>query len=155
VCGKELIRKSRLKSPDNFLSDARLLHGDKYDYSKVEYVDGGVKIEVVCKEHDLFKIRPKDHLQGSACPGCNWSGFNKSKPAILYYLRIETYNQLAYKVGITNRTVEDRYRIADYEKITTVKEFHYDTGQDAYDREQVKSNICCKFHSVGSQLSVS
>lgn len=57
----------------------KAVHGDKYDYSKLIYVDSSVKIEVVCKEHDSFWISPKDHKQGAGCIKCSSAvrGFNK------------------------------------------------------------------------------
>ena len=37
-----------------FIEKARKIHGDKYDYSKVEYTKSREKIIVICKEHGLF-----------------------------------------------------------------------------------------------------
>ena len=107
-----------------------------YDYSYVEYVNNNTKVKLFCREHGEFEQTAGSHLSGNGCPKCADSGFDPSKSAILYYLRVETHNQLAYKIGITNRTVQDRFQIADLEKITIVKEFYYDSGQGARDREQ-------------------
>ena len=38
-------------------------NGDKYDYSKVEYVNARTKVCVVCREHGEFWVKPGDHLR--------------------------------------------------------------------------------------------
>lgn len=37
-----------------FIEKARLIHGDKYDYSLVEYVDASSKVKIICKTHGVF-----------------------------------------------------------------------------------------------------
>ena len=47
-----------------------LIHGDKYDYSKVEYSGYNRTISVVCPEHGEFETTCQSHLHGSNCPKC-------------------------------------------------------------------------------------
>jgi hypothetical protein len=54
-----------------FIYKARLMHGDKYDYSKVKYIEALSVVEIICKKHGLFMQRPADHLSGHNCPFCN------------------------------------------------------------------------------------
>ena len=54
---------------------ARGVHGDKYDYSKVNYKDQYTDVEVICPEHDSFWIQPKRHIASNTskrgeCPIC-------------------------------------------------------------------------------------
>ena len=53
-----------------FIERAKAIHGDKYDYSKVEYIDSKTKVCIVCKEHGEFWQRPSAHLRGQGCPEC-------------------------------------------------------------------------------------
>ena len=72
--------------------------------------------------------------EGHGCPVCASSasgGFDPSKPAILYYLRVGNL----YKPGVTNRTVAKRFP-NDMWQITIVHQWHYAKGADAYKREQ-------------------
>ena len=46
------------------------MHGDKYDYSKVEYVDNVTNVCIICPEHGEFFQRPNNHLNGCGCPEC-------------------------------------------------------------------------------------
>ena len=54
----------------NFIEKARKVHGDKYDYSKVEYVNSHTKICIICPEHGEFWQTPNNHLCGKGCNEC-------------------------------------------------------------------------------------
>lgn len=56
-----------------FINRARDVHGDKYDYSKIEYVDANTKVRIICPKHGEFKQTPAAHLKGQGCPNCNCS----------------------------------------------------------------------------------
>lgn len=68
-------KKSKLhnifvSSTKNFIDKARQIHGDKYDYSKVKYINCFTKICIICPEHGEFWQRPSNHIHGSGCPIC-------------------------------------------------------------------------------------
>ena len=54
----------------DFITKARQVHGDKYDYSKVEYINNSTKVCIICPEHGEFWQRPNHHLSGHGCPKC-------------------------------------------------------------------------------------
>lgn len=62
--------KDKTGNTNIFIAKARTIHGDKYDYSKVEYVDARTKVRIVCPIHGEFLQRPDIHLSGSICPVC-------------------------------------------------------------------------------------
>ena len=74
-----------------------------------------------------FPQTPDTHLKGSGCPSCAVTGFDRNKPGTLYYLSINDGE--AYKIGITNRTVQQRYTNLDLESITILHQIHYSTIQ--------------------------
>jgi hypothetical protein len=47
------------------------INGNKYDYSKVEYVDHNTPVCIICPIHGRFFIKPKYHLRGKGCIKCN------------------------------------------------------------------------------------
>ena len=65
--------KSKFTTTD-FISKARLVHGDKYDYSKVEYVNCKTKVCIVCPIHGEFWQRAAGHLIGKGCQFCGRLG---------------------------------------------------------------------------------
>lgn len=66
-----------------FIEKAKIIHGDKYDYSLVEYVNKNVKVKIICNIHGQFEQRPSDHLSGCGCPICRES---KGEKKIRNYL---------------------------------------------------------------------
>jgi hypothetical protein len=87
-----------------------------------------------------FQKTPSTALINPSCPICNppSHGFDPTKPGILYYLRVvdPTDNQIYYKIGITNRSVEERFTSTDLQKITVLKTWEYPIGETAYNYEQ-------------------
>jgi hypothetical protein len=58
------------KTSTSFIDESRTIHGDRYDYSKVDYIDTNNKIIITCQIHGDFKQLPGVHLMGSGCPKC-------------------------------------------------------------------------------------
>lgn len=55
---------------DNFIIQAKQIHGNKYDYSKVDYKTNDEKVCIVCPKHGEFWQTPHNHLHGQGCPCC-------------------------------------------------------------------------------------
>ena len=55
---------------ESFIKKARKVHGNKYDYSKVDYVNATTKIKIICPEHGKFEQVAGSHLSGHGCPEC-------------------------------------------------------------------------------------
>lgn len=54
----------------DFEKKARAIHGDKYDYSKVHYVNNSTPVEIICPEHGSFMQIPYSHLNKKMQVGC-------------------------------------------------------------------------------------
>ena len=88
------------KSTEDFIAKARVIHGDKYDYSKVIYVNNKTKVTIRCHQHGAFLQTPDAHLSGRGCPGCAQTGFDQTKPATMYAIRSDCGQYV--KIGIAN-----------------------------------------------------
>ena len=55
---------------ESFLKKATEIHNDKYDYSKVNYINSQTKVIIGCPEHGDFFQRPNGHISGKGCPKC-------------------------------------------------------------------------------------
>lgn len=71
-CGKNY----RLTTED-FIEKARKVHGDKYDYSKVDYVRTHDNVTIICPIHGEFQQMPSNHLKGEGCLKCCESSLEK------------------------------------------------------------------------------
>lgn len=78
-CYDERRGKTLLKSTESFIKEAKKIHGDKYNYSKVEYKGSKDKVCIICPEHGEFWQTPNKHLSGQGCPKCAdiKNGYNK------------------------------------------------------------------------------
>lgn len=59
------------RTQEEFISLAIEKHGDKYDYSKVKYINNNTNVCIICKKHGEFYQTPKRHLQGFGCSKCS------------------------------------------------------------------------------------
>ena len=59
-----------LSNKEEFIEKSKKIHGDKYDYSLVEYKGSHKKIEIICSVHGIFKQVPYSHLLGRGCNNC-------------------------------------------------------------------------------------
>ena len=71
------------KIGDIFVKKAKKVHCDKYDYSKVEYINNKTKVCIICPVHGEFWQIPNYHLDGCGCPKCNQSHMEKETEEIL------------------------------------------------------------------------
>ena len=83
---------------EEFIQRARKVHGDKYDYSKVEYVNNRTKVCIICPEHGEFWQAPTNHTDGKrGCPYCNKLSNEKKIGAFLSENGIRYIKQKTFK----------------------------------------------------------
>lgn len=69
-CGMEVVKKALSDNLETFINKAKAVHGDKYDYSHVEYSGTDTKVWIICPEHGEFFQTPHSHIRGAGCPIC-------------------------------------------------------------------------------------
>ena len=77
TCGREKTIESKKYTNNEWVTHAKDKHGCKYDYSTVNYIDGKIKVDIICHnknkkgvEHGVFSQLPPNHLFGQGCPKC-------------------------------------------------------------------------------------
>lgn len=105
-------------------------------YPREEYINANTPIVHECLNEHMWRAAPSHVLGGTNCPYCEGTyGFKLSSPAILYYIKISKEQKVYYKIGITNRTVQDRFpRSIKY--ITILQELKFNKGKEALVAEQ-------------------
>ena len=82
ICGSinriKHIKKTKGCNKTSFVIKSRKVHGDKYDYSKVEYINANTKVCIVCPEHGEFWQTPSSHLKGNGCRKCVESSLERA-----------------------------------------------------------------------------
>ena len=78
---------------ENFIDKAKKIHGDKYDYSKVNYVNSKTKVCIICPKHGEFWQEPRHHLSKHGCPMCGKENSDRKQSLTLNEF-IEKSNQI-------------------------------------------------------------
>ena len=105
-CGNYKKGQFRKLNIESFIEKARAIHGNKYDYSKVEYVNSSTKVCIICPEHGEFWQKPNNHLNGEGCPICN-GGIKSDLEAFIRKANIKHNNKFDYsKVEYVNSTTK-------------------------------------------------
>ena len=126
-CGIEQNANNCRSNNTEFIEKAKSIHNNKYDYSKIDYVNSDTKIIIICQEHGDFEQRPYDHLSGKGCSKCS-NNFSKAQIRWLEFIGLKD------KIKIQHAENSNEYQIpttkckADgYCKETnTIYEFHGD-----------------------------
>jgi len=82
ICARIEVGLKNRNSREEFIKNAKKIHGNKYDYSLVEYSSNKDKVIIICKEHGQFLQRADGHITGKGCSRCK----NKSEGRIAEYL---------------------------------------------------------------------
>lgn len=129
-CGNDKVTAHGIANrttPKQFMLKSVIIHNNKYDYSKVVYINSKTKVEIVCPRHGSFLQTPDNHInKKQGCPKCfdedkrgGLGGYSegwfvlhperKEHPAQLYVLEMECGSDHFIKVGITINTIKHRY----------------------------------------------
>jgi hypothetical protein len=129
-----------------FVIKAATVHGNKYDYSLVDYTSANKSVAITCKEHGVFMQAPSNHLNGQGCPDCAEYGFKRTtKKAYVYFL--ESVSLGVIKIGVTHNKIERIRRLTkntpfQFNVIKMIKT----TGFNA---AKIESHFHSKFKSAG------
>lgn len=108
----------RKASINEFIAKARNVHGDKYDYSKVNYINATTKVCIICPIHGEFYQTPSRHLLG----GCK-------------------------KCGVDTRVKKRTISRDDFIKEANIKHnYKYDYSKVEYINSKTKICIICPIH---------
>ena len=82
TCGKNRTSTIQRRTVDEFIEKAKEIHGNKYEYSDVNYINNRTDIVIKCKNHGIFSQTPYKHLLGRGCRKC----VNKTEGKVLCWL---------------------------------------------------------------------
>jgi hypothetical protein len=77
MCTKEIKSGQGLKDTAHFITRARTVHGDRYDYSESVYSGFFAKVTIKCPKHGKFQQRASDHYSGRGCHKCGVEAYSQ------------------------------------------------------------------------------
>ena len=92
---------------NQFIEKAYKKHGNKYNYSLVEYKSAHINIKIICSKHGIFEQKPGRHLLGHGCSECRYDLKRLTKDefiekSIKFHGEIYDYSLVEYKNNSTN-----------------------------------------------------
>ena len=152
-CAK-LKQGPKRKSSKEFIKNAIAIHGDKYDYSKVNYINSQTPVVIICPKHGEFKQKPSIHLRGSGCPKCKSSKKELFIKELLENLNIEFSFQKRITYQNVNMRVDFYLKINNIEYIIEYNgEQHYKSvkffgGDKQFNKQQLRDQLLREYCNI-------
>jgi hypothetical protein len=86
-------------STKEFIKQSRRIHGNRYDYSKTQYVNSKVPVTIVCRKHGPFSQIPYNHLTGRNCRKCASNRHLSGEEQVQRFRAIHGHNNYAYDLS--------------------------------------------------------
>ncbi len=125
-CSIDRNKNSFTKSLSSFINQSNEVHNNLYDYSKVNYVNDGTKVDIICPKHGIFSQTPNKHLSGQGCPFCRTSRTKSTN--------IKKYSQL---FPIKSNKIHNNF---------------YDYSKTNYIDAKTPVDIICPKHGIFNQI---
>jgi hypothetical protein len=128
-CADDLHASKSRKTLEEFVIDAQRIHGDRYEYSLVEYKNSKININIICKIHGVFTKIPSEHLNGQGCQKCKPKKHSKMCIEWLNAMKIRDNVNIQHNENIENngehRITNSLFHADGYCKETnTIYEFY-------------------------------
>lgn len=107
-----------------FISKAIKIHGDKYEYSKVNYVNAKTKVTIICKTHGEFTQTPSNHLNRYNCQKCANNIKSNTETFIEKAKQIHGYRYVYSKVNYVNANIHVIIICKEHGEFTQIPDFH-------------------------------
>jgi hypothetical protein len=145
-CGNIVKANKRRKPLELFIEHAQLIHGDKYGYEKVEYINAHVPVKIYCFAcSTIFEQKPNNHLQGQGCPRCSLSkGYSDTSLLWLKSLDEIRYPNIQHAGNIGEYKIPNtKYRADGYcAEYNIIFEYHGEYWHgcpECYDKNEINS----------------
>lgn len=112
---------------EEFVEKSICVHGNKYNYEYVEYVNNHTNVRIECLVHGIFEQAPYNHLNGQGCPQCAKKCYSKRSNEWIKHIENENNIELQSVMSPEGERRVGRYRADGFhEESNTVYEFHGD-----------------------------
>ena len=142
---------------EEFIEKAKQIHGDKYNYSKVEYKGADIKVCIICPKHGLFWQTPHAHLRKQSCPYCNLSKLENEIKVLLdnNHILYEQEKKFDWLIDKSNLRLD--FYLPDYNVVIECQgKQHFESvdffgGNERFNKtkriDKLKFNLCKK-HNI-------
>ena len=156
-CKIDKIKSVKTKSIGDVISESKIVHGDRYDYSKVEYVNNNTKVKIICKEHGIFEQAMNKHINSKqGCPCC-FESSSKGEIEVINFLidnDIDFKKEKSFDNCVSNKNHKLRFDFylpennicIEYDGVQHYKIIDFFGGRSGFmklkNRDKVKNKYC-------------
>lgn len=144
------------KTTEQFIEDAKKVHGDKYDYSKTIYTNNITAVTIICPKHGEFQQKPSIHLRGSGCPKCKSSKKELFIKELLENLNIDfryqkkiTYQKLNMRVDFYLE-LNNKKLIIEYNGEQHYKSIKFFGGDAQFEKQQRRDQLLREYCNINN-----
>lgn len=134
---------------DSFCEKAKIIHGNKYDYSKLNYANNRTKVCIICPIHGEFWQSPNKHLMGQGCPYCG-----KEKIGYLKRGNKELFVRKANKIHNGKYDYSKVEYINAHTKVCIICKEHGEFWQTPSDHLSKRGCPLCKFSKLENDIRI-
>lgn len=116
-CSRIKVARDQTSNTEEFIEKAKNVHGDRYDYSLVDYKNNRTQVEIICKIHGNFLQTPSGHLGGKGCKEC---GKEKSKEDTRSRIMLSK-DEFIKRANIVHKNLYDYSKIEYVDTRTKIK----------------------------------
>ena len=106
-CRREIASKKREMTLEKFIEKSNKIHNNKFDYSKVNYIDLYTQVTIVCPIHGEFEQTPRKHLSGSGCLKCFFDKIKDNTETFIKKARLRHGDKYDYSKTIYSKSKSD------------------------------------------------
>jgi hypothetical protein len=128
-CSKETHIQYNKLDTNNFIEKCIQIWGNKYDYSKTEYLGANDKVIIICDKHGEFEQLPSNHYKYEGCKYCNDKDIHRKN----------VFN-------IRNIELKEKCKKEFETKTNKIHNNKYDYSKTNYIDAKTKITIICKEH---------
>lgn len=151
-CDRRRRDKNQTLTQDEAINKLISIHGKKYDYSKVKYINYKSKIVIICQEHGEYTKTYSQHSIGRGCSKCDMS---LGERKIFKYLNDNNTNFISEKTFPDCKNINvlsfDFYipslnTCIEFDGIQHFESIEYFGGNDRFNYmkkcDEIKNNYC-------------
>lgn len=152
--GCPVCTKNKKYTTADFIKKSKEIHGCKYDYSLVNYINTSTHVDIICPKHGMFKQSPKNHFITTGCSQCSYEELQSKACKDIEQL-IKSFNYIKeYRFNDCKNVkqlpfdfyIEDFNLCIEYDGEQHFKPIEHWGGEESHQRtvinDSIKNNYC-------------
>jgi len=147
---------AKKSNKEDFIKKAKSIHGERYDYSLVNYINNNTKVIIVCLIHGEFEQIPRSHISGHSCRQCKFDSYKIiEKDFIVDCTRIHNgkynYSKVKYS-GAHKKVTIICPKHGDFKQVASKHKEGYGCHKCSNETKLTTEDVIIQFKSIHNEL---